>query len=126
MSLLRLAAVSAIVMVMVACNSYSPSSPSPQPDPTGGGPSTPVTIPRGASILGDRAFNPDVIEVDAGTTLTWTNTDTEAHTSTSNAAGWNSGTIPPNGRFSVVLQTPGTYPYRCTIHPGMVGSVVVR
>ena len=61
-----------------------------------------------------------------GTTVTWMNTDTIAHTSTSNAEGWNSGNVAPGGQFSFAFQTAGTFPYRCTIHPGMVGTVVVR
>jgi plastocyanin len=61
-----------------------------------------------------------------GTTVTWRNTDSTSHTSTSNATGWNSGIIAPGGQFSFAFQAAGTFPYRCTIHPGMVGSVVVR
>lgn len=30
------------------------------------------------------------------------------------------------GRFSFEFQSAGTFPYRCTIHPGMVGTVTVR
>ena len=58
--------------------------------------------------------------------VTWTNTDSVSHTSTSDANAWNSGTVAPGGRFSFAFQTAGTFPYRCTIHPGMVGTVVVR
>jgi plastocyanin len=66
------------------------------------------------------------VDVTVGTTVTWTNADAVSHTSTSDASGWNSGTIPPGGRFSFAFQSAGTFAYRCTIHPGMVGTVVVR
>jgi plastocyanin len=85
-----------------------------------------VTIPARAEFLGDRAYTPDNLDVTVGTSVTWTNTDSTSHTSTSDGAGWNSGTIAPGGRFSVVLQTAGTFHYHCSIHPGMVGTVVVR
>jgi plastocyanin len=32
----------------------------------------------------------------------------------------------PRGTFSVTLQTAGTFPCYCSIHPGMVGRVTVR
>jgi plastocyanin len=66
------------------------------------------------------------LNVAVGTTVTWRNTDSTSHTSTSNAPGWNSGTVAPGGQFSFAFQTAGTFPYHCAIHPGMVGTVVVR
>jgi plastocyanin len=127
----RLVAVSAIVMFSIACSdssSSSPSSPSPTPSPTptSGGPSSSVTIPVGAQSLGNRAYTPDELDVAVGTTVTWMNTDSISHTSTSNAAAWDSGIIAPGGQFSVALQNAGTFQYHCAIHPGMVGTVVVH
>jgi plastocyanin len=77
-------------------------------------------------VLTTTAFNPDVSDVAAGTTVTWTNNDSVAHTSTANGGAWNSGTVAPGGRFSFTFQTAGTFSYHCAIHPGMVGTVVVH
>jgi plastocyanin len=127
MSSLRFAVVPAILLFAIACGGYdSPSPESPSPAPTPGGPSSSITIPVGAELLGNRAFMPAELTVAVGTTVTWMNTDSESHTSTSNAAGWNSGIVAPRGQFSVAFQTPGTFSYHCAIHPGMVGTVVVR
>ena len=131
MSTFRLAVVSIVLALSIACgSSYSPSpaspSPSPSPSPPAEGASTSVTIPTGAESLGNRAYAPDDLSVAAGTTVTWTNTDSVSHTSTSDANGWNSGIVPPGGRFSFAFQAPGTYSYHCRIHPGMVGTVVVQ
>ena len=125
---LRLALIAAVSMLAVACGSdyTSPSTPAPTPVPTPGGASTAVSIPTGAEVLGNRAFSPDNLQIDAGTTVTWTNTDSVSHTSTSNASGWDSGIIAPGRQFSFTYQTAGTFPYHCAIHPGMVGTVVVR
>ena len=137
---LRLALVSGLLMSAVACGSnYSSPAPSPSTSPSASpspspsaspspadGPSSAVTIPMGASTLGSQAFAPDDLNVAAGTTVTWKNTDAVAHTSTSDAAGWDSGVVNPGGQFSTAFQTPGTYRYHCAIHPGMVGTVVVR
>jgi plastocyanin len=128
---LRLALVSAILLVSIACggsSSPSPASPSPTPSPTPtpGAPSAAVAIPVGAESLVNRAYTPDELTVEVGTTVTWTNTDVISHTSTSDSAGWNSGIVAPGGQFSFAFQTTGTFQYHCAIHPGMVGTVVVR
>jgi plastocyanin len=80
----------------------------------------------GAQSLGNRAYAPDELEVAVGTSVTWMNTDSIAHTSTSNAAGWDSGIVAPGGSFSFTFPTAGTFQYHCAIHPGMTGTVVVR
>jgi len=127
---LRLVVLSSLLVITVGCGSnYSTPatpSPSPSPAPAPGGPSASVAIPIGAETLGNRAFAPDALSVAVGTTVTWTNSDAVAHTSTSNAPGWNSGSIAPGGQFSVAFPTAGTFPYHCAIHPGMIGSVVVQ
>lgn len=137
---LRLAVIPALLMFAIGCGGYSSPAPSPSPMPSPApapspaptpapspvGASSSVTIPARAEFLGDRAYTPDNLDVTVGTSVTWTNTDSTSHTSTSDGTGWNSGTLAPGGRFSVVLQTPGTFRYHCSIHPGMVGTVVVR
>jgi len=80
----------------------------------------------GAESLGNRAYMPPELDVTVGTTVTWTNTDSTSHTTTSDAIAWNSGIVGPGRQFSFAFQTAGTFPYHCDIHPGMVGKVVVR
>ena len=128
---MSLAAAAAALVFTAACGSnYSSAptspSPSPSPSPTPGGPSSAVTIPSGAATLANRAFSPDEVDVAVGDTVTWMNTDSVSHTSTSDRSGWDSGVVAPGGRFSFAFQTAGTYQYHCAIHPGMVGTVVVR
>ena len=116
----------AVALGAVACGggSYSsPASPTTSTPPAGG---SAVSIPVGAQTLGNRAYAPDEIDVAPGTTVTWVNADSQAHTSTSNVAGWDSGIVAPGGQFSFVFPTAGTFEYHCTLHPRMVGRVVVR
>src|SRR5215831_3994298 len=130
---LRLAVISGVLITAAACGgnyssptpaspSSSTPSPSPATPPASVGPSSSVSIPVGAAVLGAAAFAPDALTVDAGTTVTWTNTDSIAHTSTSDASGWDSGIVAPGGQFSRSFQTAGTFTYHCAIHPGMVGT----
>lgn len=127
---LRLVFASAFLMSALACGDASPpAAPSPvppAPSPPPAEPSSTVTIPVNASVLGDRAYAPGTLTVAAGTRVIWMNADSVAHTSTSNAAGWNSGTIAPGGQFAFTFQAAGSFPYHCAIHPGMIGTVVVQ
>jgi plastocyanin len=133
MQSLRLITISGALIFAVACGSNysSPSSPSPNPAPAPAPTPAPVesssvTIPVGAQVLGNRAYAPDELNVAVGTAITWMNTDSIAHTSTSNAAGWDSGIVAPGAAFSFTFQSAGTFQYHCAIHPGMIGTVVVR
>jgi plastocyanin len=72
------------------------------------------------------AFNPSTITVAAGTSVTWTNKDGVAHTVTSTGGLFDSGSINPGETYSHLFNTAGTFPYYCTIHTYMTGSVVVK
>lgn len=79
-------------------------------------------------------FQPDPIEVEAGTTIRFVNDDAINHTVTSGTREAPTpdtfdGQLPDKGAtFELELDEPGTYPYFCTIHPGpgMTAEIVVR
>jgi YVTN family beta-propeller protein len=71
------------------------------------------------------AFVPANISISAGQSITWTNNDPVAHTTTSDSPGWDSKALSPGANFSTTLTTPGTYAYHCSIHPFIRGTVVV-
>lgn len=62
-------------------------------------------------------------------TVQWTNKDVTAHTVTSDVGDsitFNSGFISPGQTFVYTFNTPGVYPYMCTLHPGwMHGKITV-
>lgn len=94
---------------------------------SGGGSSTAVAIVSGASTMGSGAYAPNPLTITSGTTVTWTNRDAIAHTSSSDTSGvFDSGTTAAGGSFSFTFQTKGTVNYHCNIHPGMTGSIVVQ
>ena len=39
---------------------------------------------------------------------------------------FDSGRVTANGTVSVTFATRGTFPYHCSIHPGMIGTIVVQ
>lgn len=90
----------------------------------------------GVSIV-DKSFQPPTITVNAGDTVTWTVTKAigEPHSVTSGAPGdagarlFDSGLdkLKDKGSTSTVtFDTPGTFPYFCTVHPDvMKGEITV-
>ena len=118
----RSLAVIALAALVSACGS-SYSSPS-SPTPTTNSGST-ITLNGGVSGLTTAAFGTNPLTVATGTTITWTNHDTIAHTTTSNVGTWNSN-LAAGASFNFTFTTPGTYPYHCTVHPNMVGTITVQ
>jgi plastocyanin len=72
------------------------------------------------------AFNPGSLTVVVNTTVKWTNKDGVAHTVTSATGAFDSGSIAGGGVYSHQFTTAGTYPYKCTFHSGMTGTVIVQ
>ena len=84
----------------------------------------PAAVP-GVSIS-NFSFQPAVLEVTAGTKVTWTNHDSTPHTVTSTDKRFDSSSgLDTNDQYSYVFDKPGTYEYFCSLHPMMVGKVVV-
>jgi plastocyanin len=82
--------------------------------------------PAAASIsIKNMAFNPGSLSVAAGTTVTWTNSDTTIHTVTADDGSLNSGNIAIGATYSKVFSSTGTFSYRCVLHPEMTGKVIV-
>lgn len=71
------------------------------------------------------AFGPQIVTIKVGTTVHWTNRDTEAHTVTSDTGAFNSPVLQPGATYAHTFTKPGTYSYHCTIHPFMTAKVVV-
>lgn len=99
----------------------------PSPSSSGGTSSGQSEQQTNAVAIQNYAFSPEEITVKAGTTVTWTNKDSVAHTvtETDGQTGPNSGDVNPNGTYTFTFSKAGTYHYHCSIHPEMVGTVTV-
>jgi len=86
------------------------------------------TAAEGSAIVmaRDFMFAPTSLTVAAGSTVTWTNRDDEPHSVVSASGLFRSGALDTNESFSFRFDKPGTYRYTCSIHPRMVGTIVVR
>lgn len=77
-------------------------------------------------VIKDFMFTPSTLTVKAGTTVIWANKDEEPHTVFSDTGLFRSGAIDTGEMFSFKFDKPGTYHFLCTIHPRMVGTIVVE
>jgi plastocyanin len=99
----------------------------PQATPTAqeATPVAPGTSEEPAVSIVDFAFEPETLEVAAGTSVTWTNAGEIPHTATSADSAFDSGVLDSGQIFSHTFDDEGTFPYSCAIHPNMTGTIVV-
>jgi len=72
------------------------------------------------------SFVPGTLPISAGTTVTWTNSDSTTHHVASDTGVFDSGDMAPNATFSYTFNNTGTFPYHCAIHTYMKGTIVVH
>ena len=70
-------------------------------------------------------YAPATLTVKRGDTIVWRNKDPYPHTVTAKGA-FDSGSIAAGKEWKLVARTPGVYPYLCTLHPIMTGTLTVR
>ena len=117
----------AVAALSGACGDGDGDGASASPNPSDTSSSTP-SKPGGAaggptvSVKG-LTFNPANLNAKAGETVTWRFEDRAvAHNVV--GEGFKSA-LKRSGTFSHTFDEAGSYPYRCTVHPGMKGTVVV-
>jgi plastocyanin len=86
-----------------------------------------ATAASSATVTIDNfAFAPPTVTVTAGTTVTWKNEDDSPHRIGDKNGMFKSAALDTDDTFSHTFTAPGEYPYICTIHPYMVGKIIVK
>ena len=70
-------------------------------------------------------FDPPVLTVKAGTTVTWVNADDIVHVVSEKDGKFRSNALDTDDSFSQSFATAGTVEYFCAIHPRMTGKIIV-
>jgi plastocyanin len=72
-------------------------------------------------------FEPEAIEIDAGTEVTWVNEDDFPHNVHLLDGSDRTEPLPVGEQASITFEEPGTVEYECSLHPQqMQGTVLVR
>tara|TARA_B100000315_G_C14574219_1_gene587149 strand:+ start:517 stop:1131 length:615 start_codon:yes stop_codon:yes gene_type:complete len=70
-------------------------------------------------------FLPNVLEVQVGDTVKWTNNDSSPHTATALDDSWDTGTLNQGESFMIQFGMEGSFDYDCTFHSSMTGTITV-
>jgi predicted secreted protein with PEFG-CTERM motif len=108
--------------------------------PAFGQPANEIDMAKGAGssqsadcVAAKNCFSPSVLTVAPGTTVTWSNTGDASHTvcggvptQSGDCVGDLTGDIIKQGKtLQVTFANAGTYDYFCSVHPWMIGQVIV-
>lgn len=72
------------------------------------------------------SFGPETLTVPVNSTVTWVNKDDVPHVIASTDGLFKSKALDTDDKFSFTFNKAGTYAYYCSIHPKMVGKIVVQ
>jgi len=129
MSPRRLACLGAFALVVAACSSSGSGSAAP-PSAAGPQPSAAACAEESGtgavtvSIM-DFKFEPATVTAKAGDLITFTNAGAVGHNATLDSGGCATKTVQPGSADGLRITVAGTYPFHCTIHPDMKGTITV-
>lgn len=109
-----------VTLLLVACGSGSAGATSRQAA------STQVVRVSIVESNGRYAFSPAAITIPKGSQVVWVNGSDASHTVTSSGGFASSGLIGQRQSFSATFPNAGTFAYHCTVHPYMMGTVIVK
>src|SRR5438552_16084727 len=97
--------------ILLVCSTMSPSSQ-----------------PANQIVIDNFTFDPPVLMVPVGTSVTWINHDDVPHTATASSKPreFDSKALDTDEKFSHTFSKAGTYSYFCAVHPHMTGKIIVR
>ena len=122
--MLFLVAVVAIGAALSACGPLALGSCTPKGGSTAPGAST-AQVVADPNTVG--AYQPANLTIRAGQSVTWKWVDTgNQHSVTADDGGFDSCLKRAGSTFTVTFGKPGTYGYRCSIHPQMIGRITVN
>jgi plastocyanin len=111
-------------------------TPEPTPEPQSLPSTAIVSLPAGSAVPGceetNECYLPYQVTISTGSSVSWINDDSAAHTVTSGTvtAGvtgiFDSGLFMAGGTFEFTFDEAGTYDYFCMVHPWMTGQVIVN
>jgi plastocyanin len=99
---------------------------------TSSSPTTPTTQAADVTIAiqgnrGNQSFSPEPATMRVGQTVAWRNADSITHNATQDSNRFATSNLSAGATSSpIAMNAAGTFTYHCTIHPGMIGTLVVQ
>ena len=132
---MRLALIVALLAGVGACGSSRSAAPTttlpfwktaPTVDMRGKATGTPPTV---QVAVADNTFTPEVVRIDPGVTVVWTNQGSVVHNIEKNSDNFvgqfGDDNLAPGGTYQYRFASAGVYQYVCNLHTGMVGLIAV-
>ena len=121
-----LLAIAAAATPLAGCGSSDSDASSP-PKSTSAAAKPASGASGNAVTISGFKFAPASLTVKSGAKVVVTNDDSTAHTATADdGKSFDAGTLDQGSSQTISVTKPGSYAYRCSIHPFMKGTIVVR
>lgn len=126
-----IAIVAVLIIIIGAVYYLGGSKYGAQNSPVNNAPQTPNSQGANQISIKNFAFSPNVLNINAGDTVTWVNNDSVPHRiegsriQMSNSE-FQSGDLSNGQSYSFTFNAAGTYDYICSIHPSMKGKIIVK
>ncbi|MBV2359006.1 cupredoxin family copper-binding protein [Thalassococcus sp. CAU 1522] len=91
--------------------------------PLGAGMSRAASHAAATVTISGFAFQPAMLTIEVGTSVTFVNADSAPHTAT--GQGFDTGRLGRGDEATLTFAQPGTYDYVCRFHPAMTGRITV-
>jgi plastocyanin len=98
------------------------AAPPPRTGPPSNLPDLVITI---NGVIGGMSYSPAVATARVGQRVVWRNADISIHTATADGGAFDTGFISPGASGALQVTAAGTFPYHCTVHPTMTGTLNV-
>ena len=77
-------------------------------------------------VIEGTRFEPEMLTAKAGDTVVWINKDPFPHIATAQTSAFDSKNIGPDKSWKYTFRKTGVFPYFCTLHPTMKGTLHVE
>jgi plastocyanin len=124
-SMSSLVVIAGTALLLAGCGGGS--SPSASAHSSGSSSQSGSGTSSSAVTISNFKFSPASVTVKRGARVTVTNQDSAAHTATADDGhSFDTGTLAQGASQTISVSKPGSYPYHCSIHPFMHGTLVVQ
>jgi plastocyanin len=118
--ILVLVVIAGAAVMIAGCTSSSNPSPGPVTS------TVTSTSSQNSVSIQNYAFNPSTLTIQKAANVTWRNYDSVQHTVVSDSSAFSSPLLNTRATYTYQFNNSGSFPYYCSIHPYMKGTIIVK